>query len=92
MHQYLRRPLNGGTQQIYRFENGFGASVIDGPNAYGNDEAPHELAVVQFRSADILDFVVTYETPITSDVEGYLDIIQVMDLLNQIEALEPARN
>lgn len=45
MKPIFTRSLNGGTQEVYRFENNFGASVIRGGSyAYGG----HELAVVKF--------------------------------------------
>ncbi|MBU9391830.1 hypothetical protein KTE71_30515 [Burkholderia multivorans] len=45
---YLERPLNGGTQKLYRFENGFGASVVQHEYSYGRDAGLWELAVIRF--------------------------------------------
>lgn len=47
---YGIKPIpGGGTQHIYRFANGFGASVTrDSPMTYGDDEAPWELMVIQW--------------------------------------------
>ena len=73
-------------QHVYRFGNGYGASVVRGPYTYGGDKGKYELAVVRF-SGD--NFAVTYETPITSDVIGWLDVPEVAKVLDAIVALEP---
>jgi len=80
----------GATQKIYRFANGYGASVIQGLHTYGGDQGLWELAVTHYPKKDSDVFNLTYETPITSDVIGYLTEQEVEDLLTQIEALAPA--
>lgn len=77
----------GGTQKIYRFPNGYGASVIQYPGSYGYDDGLWELAVLKFRDKD--SWSITYDTPITDDVIGYLSEVEVQDILAKIEALEP---
>lgn len=62
------------------FANGYGASVIISPYSYGGDKGLYELAV--FKGGSLC-----YDTPITSDVEGYLTPDDVTRLLGQIEAL-----
>lgn len=76
---------NRGTSTVHRFENGYGASVIT--DGYGSQEGLLELAVIKW---DGEDFKLTYETPITSDVLGYLTEGEVADALTRIEALAPA--
>ena len=79
----------GGTQKIYRFKNGYGASVIQFPYSYGGGKGLYELAVVRYRAGDgINDFSLTYDTPITDDVIGYLSEAEVDNLLSQVEALD----
>ena len=79
--------LNGGTQTIYKFPNGYGASVICGGfYAYGDDEHPYELAVVKFRK-DKDGFDLCYDTPITDDVVGYQTGEDIINLLIQIKDL-----
>ena len=70
---------------LFRFPNGYGASVIQGGVAFGSDTAPFELAVVQFNYDD--DYQMCYNTPIAHDVLGYLTEIKVLDLLDQIQQL-----
>jgi hypothetical protein len=71
-------------QHIYRFGNGYGASVVTGEYTYGGDAGLYELAVIHF---DGDDFELTYDTPITDDVVGWLDVPAVAELLARIAAL-----
>lgn len=66
--------------QIY-FENGYGASVVMGPYTYGGKEGLYELDVLD-SNGDL-----TYETPITDDVIGYLNEDDVTEVLKQIQEL-----
>ena len=49
---------------------------------YTSPEKPYELAVLD---GDDL----TYETPITDDVIGYLNYDEVLEILSEIEKLPP---
>ncbi len=71
----------GGVQAIERFENGYGASVVCTPYTYGGDKGLYELAV--FGS----DGHITYDTPITNDVLGYLSEQDVTEILIKIQQL-----
>lgn len=87
MKPVIDRPLNGGTQKIYRFKNDYGASVVSHPYSYGGDRGLWELAVIQFDGEANDSFKLCYSTEITSDVEGYLEWDDVKMLLNRIEQL-----
>ena len=79
-----------GVQRLYKFPNGYGASVIRHAYSYGGPEGKWELAVLVMRpERGEWDFDLTYDTPITSDVCGWLTERRVDKLLAQIEALEP---
>ena len=67
-------------QWIFKFDNGYGASVITGGIAYCNEAQPYELAVLEHGE-------LCYDTPITDDVIGYLTSDEVYDLLDRIEQL-----
>lgn len=85
----LKRPHPagmGGTQEVYRFENGYGASVVQFLGSYGFKSGLYELAVIQFKG-DGDRFTLTYETPITDDVIGYLSRKEVNETLDRIAAL-----
>ena len=77
-------PFIGGTQKIYRFPNGYGASVINSHFCYGGDRGLYELAVLGFNSSDITDLYVIYDAPIDSP-QGHLTEEDVDGLLGQIE-------
>jgi hypothetical protein len=91
-----RKIHNGATdQEIYRFPNGYGASVIRGLS-YGGSVGLYELAVVLYDDGPkeewttYLDFSICYDTPITGDVIGHLTRKQVRKYLKQIfELPEP---
>ena len=78
----IDRPLNGGTQKVYKFENGYGASVKKGGIfTYGG----LELVVLRFKEDG--SYSLCYDTEITDDVLGYLSDGDVVELLDRIEKL-----
>jgi len=84
------RPLeNGAVQKIYRFANGYGASVVKGEHTYGGEEGLWELAVIIFAKGTDNNYTyeLVYDTPITQDVEGNLNDDEVEKLLDQIFVL-----
>ena len=85
----IQRPMRDGTQVVYKFENGYGASVVCHEFSYGGCQGLKELAVIKFRKDD--KWSLCYETEITDDVLGYLTDEDVADLLVQIEALEATK-
>lgn len=82
------RIYGGGPQRIYRFENGYGASVISNVYSYGGTSGMMELAVLKYDDAG--EWHLTYETPVTDDVLGHLAEPEVQDLLAKIRALPSA--
>lgn len=86
------RALNGGTQTVHKFDNGYGASVVRAPNVgfwgstYGYEQGLWELAVLDFVNDE--EYNLCYSTPITNDVLGNLSDEDVTAVLAQIEALE----
>lgn len=71
--------INNGIQMIYTFENGYGASVVSHDYSYG-EQGSWELAVLD-------EGHLTYDTPITSDVLGYLSMDDVIGILDDIKRL-----
>lgn len=71
---------------IFKFKNGFGASIVYNYGTYGFNSGQLELAVIKFDEGG--DWHLTYETEITSDVLGYLEKNEVFDTLNQIKNLK----
>jgi hypothetical protein len=72
----------GGVQAVITFENGYGASVVKTPYTYGGDRGLYELAVLG------KDGHLTYNTPITDDVIGFLKEEEVTKILEQIQLLK----
>ena len=72
----------GGVQAIIKFKNGYGASVVRSEYTYGGSDGLYELAVLG------KDGHITYDTPITNDVIGYLKEEEVTKILEQIQLLK----
>ena len=80
----LLRELNGGSQALYFFRNGFGASVVQHDFSYGHESGLWELAILV---GNIDNYKITYDTSITDDVLGYLTEREVDNYLTEIENL-----
>ncbi len=72
----------GGVQARMDFDNGYGVSVVKSPYTYGGKEGLYELAVFG------KDGHITYDTPITNDVIGYLKPEEITNILEQIQLLK----
>ena len=82
MNEYLIETNNvmGGIQKVFKFPNGYGASVIKHKGSYGYKSDLWELAVLQNGK-------LCYDTEITDDVIGHLNDPEVDRLLRRIEQL-----
>ena len=74
-----------GIQKVYKFPNGYGASVVKGPYTYGGPQGLWELAVINNITDEGFDLC--YETTITDDVVGKLNDPEVDRLLYMIRDL-----
>jgi len=79
--EFKTHPMGSGIISRIKFDNGYGASVVKGPHTYGGNEGLYELAVLDSNHE------LTYMTPVTNDVEGYLTEEAVTKLLEQIQNL-----
>lgn len=79
-------PREGHHQILHKFDNGYGASVIQGTYTYGGPEGLWEIAVIEW---DGESFDLTYDTTITDDVLRYIHESEVPEILSQIESLSP---
>lgn len=70
----------GGTQHLYAFPNGYGASVVQHDFSYGSKKGLWELAVLK-------DDELCYTSGITEDVIGHLSWDNVENYLEQIKEL-----
>lgn len=71
----------GGKAARVSFPNGYGASIVCHDHSYGGDQGLFELAVLRGNE-------IVYDTPVTSDVLGWLNPGDVEGVLAQIEALK----
>jgi hypothetical protein len=79
--EFVPHPSWRGVQARTTFENGYGASVIKADQSYGGSKGFYELAVFG------PDGHITYDTPITDDVLGWLTEEDVTKLLQDVENL-----
>lgn len=75
----------GCVHKIYKFPNGYGASVVSGCYTYGGKQGLWELAVIRWIGDE--DWYLCYTTPITNDVLGWLTDDQVKQTLLKIRDL-----
>jgi len=71
----------GGVMSRIQFENGYGVSVVCTPHTYGGDRGLYEIAVLDSEGR------LTYDTPVTDDVIGYLRPEDVTDVMEKIQQL-----
>lgn len=72
-------------QAVFRFANGYGASVINPPSGRV------ELAVAKFHGEGHNDWDFDYSTPVTNDVFGWIEgPEQLIELLTTISELPGA--
>lgn len=75
-----------GKKARISFDNGYGASIICNSMSYGGSEGLYELAVLDSKGK------ITYDTPITNDVLGFLTPDKVSEVLIQIQSLPKKEN
>lgn len=78
------KSLNNGEQHVFKFPNGWQASVIRGPYSYGGSSGQFELAVLD------RDGHLNYDTPVTDDVIGHIPPSDLDAILDQVAALDEA--
>jgi hypothetical protein len=75
-------PYQIGVKCKMVFENGYGVSVVCHTHSYGGKTGMFEIAVIG-KDGDL-----TYDTPITNDVIGYLSREEVTDIMEQVQGLK----
>ena len=63
------------------FENGYGVSVVSHTYSYGGKKGLYEIAVLD-KNGEL-----TYDTPVTNDVIGYLSETGVTDVMKKVQEL-----
>ena len=72
--------LSGIKTRMY-FDNGYGVSVVSHTYSYGGKNGLYEIAVLDS------DDNITYDTPVTNDVIGYLSEEEVTEIMKQVQEL-----
>jgi len=72
---------NSGVHSRMMFENGYGVSVVKTEMSYGSKEGLYELAVLDSTGE------ITYDTPITTDVIGWLTEEKVTQTMKSVQEL-----
>jgi len=75
-------PHKNGVKSQMVFENGYGVSVVSHTYSYGGKDGLFEIAVLD------KDGNITYDTPVTNDVIGYLEPEGVDDIMEQVQVLK----
>jgi len=70
-----------GVQCRMMFENGYGVSVVSHTYSYGGKDGLFEVAVLD-KDGDL-----TYNTPVTNDVIGYLNPDEVTEIMEEVQKL-----
>jgi hypothetical protein len=74
-------PFMSGVRSRMTFENGYGVSVISHTYSYGGKDGLFEIAVLDKKGE------ITYKTPVTNDVIGYLNPEEVTEIMKQVQSL-----
>ena len=72
---------NNGVALAYKFENGYGASVVSHDGSYGGKRGLWEIAVLD-AEGDLC-----YHTPVTQDVIGHVAEEDIQAILQEISEL-----
>lgn len=81
---FTQTTTNEGIYRMYRFPNGYQASVICTQHSIGGPQGLWEVAVMD------RDGTIVYDTPVTNDVVGNLSDAEMLDVVRFIRTL-PAR-
>jgi len=84
--------IGNGIQAVMFFDNGYGVSVVRfkmshglGYGSYTNNDKEYELAVLYGNESE---FELSYNTPITDDVIGYLSASKVTNIMKRVQNLK----
>ena len=80
--EFKQHPSSDGIIARITFDNGYGASVVRHEYSYGGKDGLFEVAVLG-KDGDL-----TYDTPVTNDVIGYLEPEGVAEIMEQVQGLK----
>jgi hypothetical protein len=71
-----------GKKARMHFDNGYGVSVVSHTYSYGGKRGLYEIAVLDSNGE------LTYDTPVTNDVIGYLTEKDVSKVMKEVQELK----
>jgi len=74
-------PFMVGKKARMSFDNGYGVSVVSHTYSYGGKDGLFEIAVLDKKGE------LTYKTPVTNDVIGYLKPEEVTEIMEHVQKL-----
>ena len=77
----LTDPFMSGVRSRMIFENGYGVSVVSHTYSYGGKDGLFEVAVLD-EDGDL-----TYNTPVTNDVIGFLNPDEVTEIMEEVQKI-----
>jgi len=80
----IEQPLLGGVQLKMMFSNGYGVSIVSHQYSYGGNVGQYELAVLEGSEEKSH---LCYDTDITDDVLGWLDLEEALDIADRVSKL-----
>lgn len=89
--EFKKHPALYGEDSVHAlvfFPNGYGISVVQFPGSYGYEDGLYEVAVLKGTQDD---YELCYDTPITDDILGHRDEIDIDNILEEVEALWTAK-
>ena len=86
---YLHKKIKGegSVQYLFRFENGYGASIVKNLGSWGRNQDLWELAVISWPEESDMFKIVFDIRSVTMDVVGWLNDDDVNMLLEKIMQL-----
>ena len=75
-------PFMVGKKARMHFDNGYGVSVVSHTYSYGGKRGLYEIAVLDSNGE------LTYDTPVTNDVIGYLTEKDVSKVMKEVQELK----
>ena len=76
-----KKKIYDGNQWLFKYDNGYGASIVQHSGSYGGEQGLYEIAVLDSNGE------MSYTTPITDDVIGYADEVKLYETLDRIKSL-----
>lgn len=79
------KQIHGGTQEVHKFDNGYGASIVRHAYSYGGDSGFYEIAMVKWYGSGEDDWDICYD--FWPDVKGWTTYEDCYVLLAEIASI-----